>query len=421
MADKVVERDVRVTDVGFMDLPLSPDMYRYAYAGDNKRKEPMNLTAYLEELDPSSKYANDPNMRGTDAFERQLLAAGIRTKSDPRRGLYADKFERFWTSDKPGAETLAPEFIARKWREAAYGLLPGDEGKRFYASSDPVSDVMYPDFLASVARQKQIAPAIPLSTMLAITTPIDSGVYKAFYLTEDSDERTMRRVAEGTDVPTAVLTGGDHTISVKKYGRRLLGSYETFRRMRIDRFALHIALLAVQAEVDKVTTALDVLVNGDGNASTAATNSNLTALDAAAVAGTPTVKGYLAWRMLWTSPYNCNTVLALSEHILEMLLMNVGSGNVTFGQLQGLFGIGGVQPIGPQMGPVMIGWDTNAPAEKWVGFDNRFALEMVTEMGSSLTETDKIIGQQLNEIVMTESVGFCILDVNSHRTLTLNA
>ena len=102
--------------------------------------------------------------------------------------------------------------------------------------------------------------------------------------------------------------------------------------------------------------------------------------------------------------------------------MNSGSGNVPYMSFVGAFGIGGLTFLSQnQMGGVEVGWDACVPTETLVGLDTRFALEMVTEIGSSLTETDKIIGKQLNEIVMTESLGFCIFDQRGNRTLTLNA
>lgn len=411
-ADKVKEiyerawADARSTISGVKpqakEIPLNRALYEAAY------NRGMSMSAYLESIDPSPEYKD-----GLDAFERQLQIADIRTVSDPTGGLWAHKVERFWASDKPGSEYLFPEFIARKWRAAS--------GERFYASSVPVSDVMYPAFIQEQARAKKIAPAIPLSALVAVNTQASSGVYQAFYLTDDSDSYTMKKVAEGAEVPSATLTGADHAIRLRKYGRRLIGTYESFRRMAIDRFALHLQLLAVKAESDKVDTAIDVLVNGDGNTGTTPTNSNLTAIDTAAVKGTLTLKGLLGWKMLWGNPYMCNVIIGKEADVLQVLLLNNGSANVPFAQVAGLFGIGGVAPINSGLGPVQIGWTSGAPSLKLVGIDNRFALEMVTEAGASLTETDKIISQQKNEIVMTETVGFCVLDATGNRTLDISA
>ncbi len=387
------------------DITLSQRMYQDAYSRG------MSLSAYLETLDPSEGY-ND----GLDAFERQLRLAGIKTRSIPEMGLWADRVERFWHSDKPGSETLFPEFMARTWRRATFA-----DAQRFYASSNPVSDVIEPSFIQRLTRQKQIAPAIPLSAIVAMTTPVDSGVYQAFYLTDDEDERTMRRVAEGAEVPAAILTGADHTIRLKKYGRRLRASYESIRRMTIDRFAMHMALLAVQAEQDKVETGIDVLLSGDGNTGTTPTNSNLTTLDTSAVAGTLTLKALLAWRMKWANPYACNVILAREAYALQVLMLNNGSANVPFMQIAGAFGIGGVTPINSGLGPNQLGWTDAVTDAYLLGIDSRFALEMVQEIGTTLTETDRIIRQQMEEIVMTETLGFAIIDANAVKTMNVGA
>lgn len=376
----------------------------------------MGLSGYLESIDPSDSYKD-----GMDAFQRQLMLANIRTNSVPEMGMWADRVDRFWEAEaqRPGASYLLPEFMTRTWRRAAGVSLAG--GERFYASSSPVSDVLKPDWINTEVRQKKIAPAIPLSALVAITTPIDTDVYKAFYLTDSEASRQMKRVGEGAEFPTVTLTGGDHTINLKKYGRRLEASYESIRRLRIDRFALHLGLLAVQAEVDKVNTAIDIMLNGDGNSGTTPTNSNLTELDTAAVADTLTLKGYLAWLQLWANPYMCTTVLCRSAYSLQVLLLNTGSANLHLINAAGNFGIGGVTPINGTLGPIALGHTTAVTDKYLLGFDNRFTVEMIQEIGTTLTETNRIVSRQMDEIVMSEVVGFAIMDANPLRTMNVNA
>lgn len=389
------------------DIVLGSRLYEEAASNG------MSLSAYLESIDPSAGYKD-----GMDAFERQLMLSNIKTRSVPEMGLWADKVERFWDAEsvRPGASFLLPEFMTRTWRRAATPSM-----ERFYASSNPVSDVLKPDWINTEVRQKKIAPAIPLSAIVAITTPIDTDVYKAFYLTDSEASRQMKRVGEGAEFPTVTLTGGDHTINLKKYGRRLEASYESIRRLRIDRFALHLGLLAVQAEVDKVNTAIDIMLNGDGNSGTTPTNSNLTTLDTAAVADTLTLKGYLAWLQLWANPYKCDVILARSAYALQVMLLNSGSANLHLMNIDGKFGIGGVTPINGTLGPVGLGHTTSVTDKYLLGFDSRFTVEMIQEIGTTLTETNRIVSRQMDEIVMSEVCGFAIMDANPLRTMNVNA
>ena len=63
----------------------------------------------------------------------------------------------------------------------------------------------------------------------------------------------------------------------------------------------------------------------------------------------------------------------------------------------------------------------SAPSNVLVGINRQTALEMVTEIGSNLTETDKIIQNQFNVITVSETVGFGIMFTQAIETLTLNA
>lgn len=421
---------VKVGNTGFRTLKLRRDMVEEA----RHREDPVTLTSFLEELDPSIQYHNDPQLRHTDAFQRQLLACGIRTVSDPGRGLYAGKVGDFWKhkrdSEKGESGVLFPEWVSRVWRAAAFSPMPmfmsgeGDEQQqRFYMSSSPVSDVLYPEYIQSQLRARQIAPAIPLSAIVARVETVNSGTYDSYRLTYSEDSERMRRVAEGTELPIATLTGGDETIKLRKYGRVLRASYETIRRMAIDKFAFHLARLAVQAEVDKVATALDVAVSGDGNSGTAATNYDLNG-DLGGTVNDPSVENYFQWRMYWGSPYNCSVILAQEATLRKLLVMDTGSGNVMFGQLGGLFGgssgIGTFETINPQLSTVLVGWTSDAPANKWVGIDPRFAIEMILEAGGQLVETDRLIRHQFEEIAVSEMVAFAVMDEQATKTCDLS-
>jgi hypothetical protein len=401
--------------------------------GEDDQRSIIPVTEVLEGMDPSAKYKGTA-YEGTDAFQRQLMRFGIRTTA--RNGRPASKMRAF-VKNKDKAQTilLLPEFLSRTWKSVSYQadrarfehlqslgrVAPGVE-HRFYQSNVPISDVLFPEALSLAIREKQIAPTMPLSMLVARTEPIDSGVYTAHRLTDDETERTLKRRSEGAELPVVRLTGVDYSYRPLKYGVVLKASYESVLFQRIDRFAFHLAKLAAQTEVDKVRTAIDVLVNGDGSASSAATNTNISALDALAGAGVePTAKGYLSWRLLWTSPYNCNVIVARNEPSVQLLMANTGSANSLMTALWGT--PGQVQFVNDRFGPVQVGTDdTYAPANKWLGLDNRFALEMVVVTGMEIVETDKLITSQMNVITFTEMLTFTILDVNGVvRTLTLNA
>ncbi len=388
---------------------MSPAMYRRAY------DRGISLSAWLESEDPSVGY-ND----GLDAFGRVVQAAGVRTTSIPEYGIWADTMDAFLSDDRK--RMLAPEWIARQWRKGATGRSANT--RALYTSADNIpGGVMNPVFQAAEPVITEISPAVPLSQVVPRMVGIRGNTYTAFYLTDVTAQERMVRVAEAAEIPRVALTGGDHVIKLKKYGRVIEMSYEVLRRQQIDLMALHIAQLAAQTEADKVTAAIDVIVSGDGNAGTAATSYNLTTLDPAATAGSLTLAGYLAWLMKWNNPYMATTILAPVDMTLQAFLLNSGSANIPLFMLAGVGGgFGGFRAINPVLRDTLaFGWTADAPANKLVGFDRRFALLQLTEIGSDIEEVERFATRQIQAVVMSEVNGFATLNSAGSKLLNVAA
>jgi hypothetical protein len=391
------------------------NLYRIAY------QEGQNFSTWLEDQDPTEDYGPEDRGNGVDAFGRQMMVAGIRTNSDHRRGIWSPRFEVFEQSDAHRA--LVPEWAARVWKKAATGASQSTRAATIGADDFGVNSWIRPYADAAQVRQKLIQPAIPLDRLVALTTPVDGDAYRSFYLTEPTgDEYRMVRVGQTAEIPRAKLTGGEHVVRLYKYGRALEISYEQLRRQRIDWVALQIARMAIQSETDKVATVLDVIINGDGNAGTAATSYNMTALDALATPGTMSLKAWLSFKFKFANPYALTTALAQEAVALQLALLNVGSANVPLVSIQQAAGFGSVVPINPELrDAVGLGVTTNAPTLKVVGLDDRLAVERVVEIGSTINEVDKWITRQVQIITMTEVEGYGIFDQNATKIMDINA
>lgn len=385
------------------------NVYRDAY------KKGMSLSAFLEQEDPSTGY-ND----GLDAFGRLLQVADIRVKSLPDYGVQASEFQEFNRDEQTRA--LIPEWMLRTWREVQNGRPFST--RSLYNTGDgtpgswerPYADAQSPRW------DKLVAPAIPVSELVALTTPIDSDTYRAYYLQNDAVETGMTRVSEGAEVPRVKLVGGDHTINLYKYGRGLEATYEQLKRQRIDKLALHVRRMAVQSEVDKVGQIISVMVNGDGNSGTAPTTYNLTTLDSSAAAGTLSLKGWLAFKMKFANPYVITGALAQEAVALQMMLLNTGSANTPLVSVQQPSGLGAFTQINPGLkDSVALGWTADAPTMKIIGFDKRFAIERVVDIGATITEVEQFITRQVQVLVVTEAEGYAVIDKNAMGILNVNA
>lgn len=361
------------------EIDLAPNgnkLYHYRLANEKG----MTFSQYLESIDPSHQY-ND----GLDAFERQLQRFGIVTKSLPEKGIWASKVEAFYTSDD-GQQT----------------------------------PILFPEYVNRVAREALVQDDI-LSEMVAIRTPIDSNAYRTIYIDTDSKMTSKTRVAEGADMPVATMKTSENTIKIYKYGRRLRATYEAIRRMRLDLFALHVQGIMMQAALDRALDAYSVLKDGDGN-NNAATNYNKTTLQGGAVDVALAYNGWLAY-MFKFFPYKMTTIIGGESELIQLL--TIDAPNVDPLKLIQMIQFGNAGAGGTMAQNIFndyrIVYLPDAAENVLLGFDKRYALEMVVEVGSDITETQKIISSQWEEIVISEVNGFGVFLPLSRRTLTLNA
>ena len=400
--------DVRANPKDVLEQ-FGPNVFAEAY------KRGMSVSAYLEMQDPSTSHDD-----GLDAFQRVVREAGVRTSSLDGIGLPASSWDEF--NDTPQKRALAVEWAARQWRAAITGRPY--HTRDLFSTADLANTAGNPAAYAAGARYNMVTPAIPTRELIATNTGIAAGTYQAYYLTTPTAANATRqyRVAELAEIPMATLAGGDHTIKLHKVGRGLERSYEAMRRQPIDKVAIWIQYLAAQAEADKLTTIIDVLVSGDGNSGTSATNYNLTALDTAASAGTLTLKGWLAYKMKFVNPMSLTHILVTEDVALQLALLNTGNANVPLVNVQAAAGFGSLTAINPQLrDAVAMGWTSSAPALKIVGFDRRLALERVYEVGGNIQEVERYASHQGEALFLTEVEAFCCFMPGANITLNVNA
>lgn len=410
MADVVITKlDAAALWEQFRDNPVG--LYRRVASDMQTETEAApTLSRALEFASPSAE--GQP-----EAFTRLMREAGIRTRSDARAGYWASRADAFLQN--AGTRALLTEYFARTWREVAFA---GPQQRAVLLSSAGTPGSWQRPYTDGPAMwEQQVQPAIPLSELAGATTPIDGNLYRSLFLEYDATQLRKFRVGESGEIPIGTITAREHTITLKKFGRGLRASYEELRRMRVDKLALFIRQAALLSESDKVAAGLDIIVNGDGNTDTAAATHNLTTLDTAASAGTLTLKGWLAFKLKFVNPYILTTALMQEAVALQLALLNVGSGNVPMMDFNPA-NIGmGLTPINQTSDGVRFGWTSDAPSLKIVGFDRRFALENLVEIGSQIDEMERFITNQTQVMTMTEVQGFAVMDPTAALILDVNA
>ena len=144
--------------MAFDNIRLEKSMYREAGK---------TFTQVLESLDPTENYRGT-NLEHTDAFQRQLSRFGIACK-----GAHSSPVEKFFSTFQ--SAVLFPEYVARCVRQGM------DESN--------------------------ILPAI-----CATTTVIDAMDYRAVYSVPSEDERALKSVGEGAEIPATTIRTKENLI-----------------------------------------------------------------------------------------------------------------------------------------------------------------------------------------------------------------
>lgn len=402
-------RRAKITAIGIPDIlrRLEADPVNlYSEANRHRR----SMSRFLDQLNPTE--ANDNS--GLDAFGRIMRQMDIVSRTVRSQGIYADTYEDF--VEAPAGRALFPEWCWRQYRRVQ------QPQQRALASLDSaLGSVARPYVDDTDIRADDFQPTIPVAELLAGERGIEGNAFRASYLTEPTAAaKRFVRVGEGGEIPKVTVQLGQREISLYKFGRGIEFTYEAMRRESLDRVARMVQLMAVQAEIDKLSVLVDTAINGDGNSGTAATNFNLTTLDSAATPPTPTVKAYLAFRGKWASPYRMTHLLGREAAILSLELLNIGSANLLMSVLPVELRANLV-PIDRTADSVRYGRTDDVPASVWLGLDARTAVERVFEIGADIRETERYVSRQSEALFFTETEGYMVVSDEAAKTLTLSA
>ena len=328
--------------MGYDNLKLEKGMYR---------QSGMSFTQVLESLDPSENYRGTA-LEGTDAFQRQLKRFGIRAKG----------------ADSSTVET-------------------------FFRTMD--SAVLFPEYIARTVRQGMEENDI-LPDIVATTTMIDSMDYRSIYSTPTDEDKELKMVEEGGEIPTTNVTTKEHLITLKKRGRMLVASYEALRFQKLDLFSVMLRQIGAYIQKQLVADAVDIILYGDGNNNAAAQYT----VGTQPISGNAGELGYNQLVEFWSrfNPYTMNTMLCSNSTMTKLLKVAEFQNPLTGMNFQGTGKL--ITPLGAQL------HRTSAVGDGVIiGLDKNYALELV-RAGDILVEYDKLIDRQLERAAITSISGF---------------
>jgi len=339
----------------FDNLTLEKGMY--AHSG-------LSFSQVLENQDPSENYRGTP-LEGLDAFQRQLKRFDIHVK-----GSRSDPVEKFFRSSQ--------------------------------------SAVLFPEFVSRVVRQGMEEDNI-LPSITATVTQFDGMDYRSIASIPSEDDKTLKRVEEGAQLPQTTVRTQTNLVKLHKRGRLLVASYEAIRFQRLDLFSVTLRQIGSHIARMHLEDAINVITNGDGNQNPAESFS----IGSAPISGSAGSLSYEALLDFWAQfdPYTMNTILAPADVMLAMLKLPEFQNPLTGLNFQGTGSL--ASPLGAQL------LRTSAmPAGKLIGLDRNYALEMVSA-GDVSVEYDKLIDRQVERAAITSVSGFAKLYCPAAKILTV--
>ncbi|EGC01399.1 hypothetical protein [Ruminococcus albus] len=156
-----------------------------------------SFTQALTELDPDEGY-KDTELRGLDAFERQLKRFGIKVS-----GADSDRVEKFFVTAQ--SAVLFPEYVRRMIKKGIEQTC--------------ISDVV-----------------------CGAVSKTDGVDYRGFSVTSTA----IVTVDEGDDLPETTVKLSSSAKSLKKFSKLLSCSYESVRRQRLEAFGIMLKEIGAQ-------------------------------------------------------------------------------------------------------------------------------------------------------------------------------
>lgn len=237
-------------------------------------------------------------------------------------------------------------------------------------------------------------------------------------LLSDTNKKAIKkaRIAEGADIPTGKITIGERAITLWKRGRAIELTYEAARRMRIELFQRQMRAIASDLAHQEAEAAIDVLINGDGNKDSGATEL-ITTSSSGTIRSGDIIDALVEYSFL--NHFNANTIVAPKKYLKDMAQMMYDS-QLRYGASMDItFNI-------PQLSNnniTLIGTDEIKidGADALIVLNRDLTLVRYEENGSNIQEMDNFIRNQTKLMTLTENSGYAIGTAGSNMYIKVKA
>ena len=273
-----------------------------------------------------------------------------------------------------------------------------DRVEKFFVNSD--TTILFPEYISNRVYAAAMRSAL-WPQLVAETTTISGLDFRKIMLEDTEVQRQTSRVARGAIIPKKTFTTGKELTHLEKYAVDLEIDYEAIYDSPINFFGLIIERVGAQIGIDETDDMIYNAVNGDGN------SNGLTAGNTVETGTTAIIvkKDIIKFKAELDSPYEIDKFVGPKTYLIEYwdALSDMTNPSAQWGAT------GMTLPQGFE-------WDRGAvstAADRFYGFDSRFAMGYVTNDAMAMTETDRIINRQVTSTVISKRGVFPVLDTNA--------
>lgn len=249
---------------------------------------------------------------------------------------------------------------------------------------------------------------------------VDSNVVQAptLNLDEPNNKKAIKkaRIAELADIPTGKITIGATAINLWKRGRAIELSYEAARRMKIELFQIQMRAIAADLAHQEIEYASDVLINGDGNVGSAASQISTTA-KANTIEASDIIHALIEYRN--KTHISADTMIVPMKYLEEIAGMMYDTQLAAGASMNLHFNI-------PQLKTndlTVLGVEDMKVGTKDVFTLHNRALTLARyeENGSNIQEMDNFIRNQSRLMTLTENSGYAINLAGSNKYVEIKS
>lgn len=335
----------------------------------------------------------------TDNIVTDSISSGI-TVSDQLLAVYSGEIQDIIKSDERFAKHDPVDFAMMD-----AGFTTRNKILDLYQTND--NEWLFPVWVDRRLREGVMAMNI-INWLVGGTEMVSATSIQGAKLIMDAantDAVKTKRVVEGTDLPLAIMKLADVAYTLKKRGRAVQASYETYMFQTLNMFARHLDMIANDVALQQVGDAVEVLVKGDGNGNPA---------DVVSIQGdnglTPEEIVQFAITFWRKSNMPLDTILCGDGDFYKRLMLTTFDANEINGAIRGAtFDF-------PQamLRELVVLYDPRVPKagtgqnakEQLIGLNRRAALTRYVATGSQIREMDTNIRNQTRLGTISEIAGF---------------